>query len=124
MVALGMANSWMKDFYDIWYLSQHLSFEGTMLSRAIKATFNRRRTHLPAELPLALTSEFSEDAAKQAQWAAFIRKGKLKVSQETLAEVIAVLQDFLMPPTQAVIQGKKFQLIWSPGGSWQPDTIQ
>ena len=123
MVALGIANSRMKDFYDIWYLCQNFRFEGETLSRAIQATFDRRRTALPVEPPLALTSEFSEDAAKQAQWKAFIRKGKLKASEEMLSEIIAVLQDFLIPPTQAVAQGKKFELFWSPSERWQSDTI-
>jgi Nucleotidyl transferase AbiEii toxin, Type IV TA system len=123
MVSLGIANSRMKDFYDIWYLCQNFRFEGVTLIRAIKATFDRRRTPLPAEPPLALTAEFSEDAAKQSQWKAFIRKGKLKTSEETLGEIIAVLQDFLMPPTQAATQGKELKFIWPPRGPWQPDKI-
>jgi predicted nucleotidyltransferase component of viral defense system len=123
MVALGIANSRMKDFYDIWYLCQNFRFEGIILSRAIKATFDRRRTPLPTESPLALTAEFSEDASKQAQWKAFIRKGKLKTSEETLGDIIAILQIFLMPPTQAIAQEKKFELIWSPSGLWQSDSV-
>jgi predicted nucleotidyltransferase component of viral defense system len=123
MVSLGIANSRMKDFYDIWYLCQNFKFEGVTLSQAIKATFDRRRTPLPTDPPLALTSEFSEDAAKQTQWKAFIRKGKLKTDEKTLGEVVAVLQDFLMPPTQAVVQGREFQLIWQPGGSWQTEDL-
>jgi predicted nucleotidyltransferase component of viral defense system len=123
MVALGIANSRMKDFYDIWYLCQNFSFEGITLSRAIKATFDRRRTPLSIEPPLALTAEFSEDASKQAQWKAFIRKGKLKTSEETLGDIIAILQNFLMPPTQSAAQGKKFELIWSPSGLWQSDSV-
>jgi predicted nucleotidyltransferase component of viral defense system len=123
MVALGIANSRMKDFYDVWYLCQNFRFEGVTLSQAIQATFDRRRTPLPAKPPLALTGEFSEDAAKQAQWKAFIQKGKLKTSEETLGEVITVLKDFLMPPTQATTQGKELELIWLPTGPWQPDSI-
>jgi predicted nucleotidyltransferase component of viral defense system len=123
MVSLGIANSRMKDFYDIWYLCQNFNFEGITLSRAIKATFDRRITPLPTELPLALTPEFSKDAAKQAQWKAFIRKGKLKTSGETLGQIIAVLQDFLMPPTQAAAQGQELELTWPPSGPWQPDKI-
>ncbi len=84
MVSLGIANSRMKDFYDIWYLCQNFRFEGVTLSQAIKATFDRRKTPLPAEPPLALTAEFSEDAAKQAQWKAFIRKGKFKTSEDNV----------------------------------------
>lgn len=44
MVKLGLANSRMKDFYDIWTLSQEFDFDGSVLSAAILATFNRRRT--------------------------------------------------------------------------------
>lgn len=93
------------------------------MSRAIQATFERRKTPLPADPPLALTGEFSEDAAKQAQWKAFIRKGKLKTSEETLSEIIAVLQGFLMPPTLAAAQGNKFESIWPPSGPWQTDSV-
>lgn len=42
MVALGRANSRMKDFYDIWLLATRFPFEGDRLERAIKATFERR----------------------------------------------------------------------------------
>ncbi|MGB8699390.1 MAG: nucleotidyl transferase AbiEii/AbiGii toxin family protein [Thermosynechococcaceae cyanobacterium] len=123
MAILGIANSRMKDFYDIWYLSQHFEFDGIALGQAIQATFDRRRTPLPEKLPLALSAEFSEDAAKQAQWNAFIRKAKLKAGQTSLGEVIAVLRDFLMPPVQAVRHGRRFELIWQPGGFWQPTKL-
>lgn len=119
MVMLGMANSRMKDFYDLWFLSQKFEFEGKVLSQAIKATFERRRTPLPKAPPLALTSEFSEEATKVTQWNAFQRKGKLKTEGKTLSEVVAILQDFLMPPSLAVSQGDPFEQIWFPAGTWQ-----
>lgn len=119
MVMLGMANSRMKDFYDLWFLSQKFEFEGKVLSQAIKATFERRRTPLPKDPPLALTSEFSEEATKVTQWNAFQRKGKLKTEGKTLSEVVAILQDFLMPPSLAVSQGDPFEQIWLPAGTWQ-----
>jgi predicted nucleotidyltransferase component of viral defense system len=121
MVALGIANSRMKDFYDIWYLCQHFRFEGKIVSQAIKATFDRRRTRVPVTLPLALTADFSEDAIKKKQWKAFIHRGKLKISQESLEAVIAVLQFFLIPPTEAITQEIEFDLIWNPGGPWEAD---
>ena len=54
MVELGMINSRMKDFYDLWYLSRHFAFDGATLLQAIKATFERRGTSLQSERPLAL----------------------------------------------------------------------
>jgi predicted nucleotidyltransferase component of viral defense system len=71
MVALGRANSRMKDFYDIWLLSRTYDFEGDALARAIAATFARRKTPIPAEPPYALTRAFADDRAKQQQWASF-----------------------------------------------------
>ncbi len=61
MVALGRANSRMKDFYDIWLLSQSFPFDDDRLDRAIAATFERRETEIPAELPDALAPAFGED---------------------------------------------------------------
>lgn len=77
MVRLGMPNSRMKDFYDIWILARRSRFEGRMLSRAIEATFRRRQTTLPIEPPIALSSEFSEDLQKRMQWRAFVSREKL-----------------------------------------------
>jgi Nucleotidyl transferase AbiEii toxin, Type IV TA system len=55
MVQLGMANSRMKDFYDLWFLSRNFEFEGSTLSAAVRATFERRRTMIPEHSPIALT---------------------------------------------------------------------
>lgn len=51
MILLGLANSRLKDYYDIWILSRNHAFDGERLSRAIAATFERRRTAIPQELP-------------------------------------------------------------------------
>jgi hypothetical protein len=72
MVALGRANSRMKDFYDVWALSRSHAFDPGRLARAIAATFERRATPIPTEPPDALTPAFVADAAKRTQWRAFI----------------------------------------------------
>lgn len=41
MVALGSANSRMKDFYDVWICSNHLDFDTDTLLDAIGATFKK-----------------------------------------------------------------------------------
>lgn len=118
MVMLGIANSRMKDFYDIWTLTNQFEFSGTVLCKSIQATFERRRTELPQEPPLALTAEFAEDHQKQTQWRAFIRKGKLDDAPETLSEVTQRLQVFLMPPTRSLVSGAELDARWS-DGEWQ-----
>lgn len=95
MVALGRTNSRMKDFYDIWILSRSFPFDGDRLSRAIAATFIRRRTPIPIELPDALTPAFAADEQKQRQWRAFVEDVALDPGD--LAAVIRDIADFLMP---------------------------
>lgn len=60
MAMLSMANTRLKDFYDLWVIARCFSFEGPHLASAIAATFWRRATPLPAGSPVALTADFSE----------------------------------------------------------------
>jgi predicted nucleotidyltransferase component of viral defense system len=73
MVVLGRANSRMKDYYDVWMLTSAFDIEHERLSRAIVATFARRSTVIPAEVPDGLSDAFAADSAKQRQWDAFAR---------------------------------------------------
>ena len=73
MVALGRANSRMKDYYDVWMLTSAFEIDPERLRRAIVATFARRSTVIPAEVPDGLSEAFAADAAKQRQWDAFAR---------------------------------------------------
>jgi hypothetical protein len=95
MVALGRANTRMKDFYDIWVLARSHTFDDDRLARAIAATFARRRTEIPENLPDALTPAFANDATKQTQWSAFI--SDVAMDPGPLAKVIEELAAFLMP---------------------------
>jgi predicted nucleotidyltransferase component of viral defense system len=118
MVMLGIANSRMKDFYDLWILARTFAFDGPTLCRAIQATFHRRKTCLPTEPPLALTASFGTDAAKVKQWQAFIRKGKLDVGDTPLEKVCGFLNGFLVPLTQALVAKVPFENTWPPAGPW------
>lgn len=120
LVKLGMANTRMKDFYDLWRLSQDFDFDGTLLSEAIKSTFERRGTEVPAGTPLALTNEFSRDTRKARQWQAFLRKSGLEQDHATLQAVAADLARFLIPPLQATPTTQPFRMTWLQGGSWSP----
>jgi predicted nucleotidyltransferase component of viral defense system len=101
MVALGRANSRMKDFYDIWILSRSFAFDDARLPRAIAATFARRGTPIPQERPDALSPSFAADAQKQQQWRAFIEDVALNPGE--LTDVIEELAAFLMPPAKQAV---------------------
>lgn len=75
----------MKDFFDLWVLLHDTTLDDAELQRAIKATFTRRQTAMPDALPIGLGDAFAEDATKQVQWRAFLKKNKLQAMD--LAEV-------------------------------------
>jgi hypothetical protein len=80
MVKLGILNSRMRDFFDIWLLSRQFEFNGQTLSDAIRETFTRRGTEVSV-LPVALTNAFSDDPGKMMQWRAFVRKSRIPAIQ-------------------------------------------
>jgi hypothetical protein len=97
MVDLGMANSRMKDFYDLWFLSTTFEFERARLQAAISATFQRRRNAIPASLPVALTKTFADNTTKRAQWSAFISRARVADTTLGLPEVVDHLATFAGP---------------------------
>ena len=118
MVMLGIANSRMKDFYDLHVLARDFAFDGTTLVRAIKATFKRRKTDIPIELPLALTDEFGRDEVKSVQWNAFVRKSGLEADVPQLPELLSHLRDFLLLPMKAASGHGPAPASWAKGGPW------
>ena len=118
MVMLGIANSRMKDFYDLYVLARDFVFDGATLVRAIKATFNRRKTDIPIELPLALTDEFGRDEVKSVQWNAFFRKSGLEADVPQLPELLSHLRDFLLLPMKAASGHGPTKANWAKGGPW------
>jgi hypothetical protein len=90
---LGMANTRMKDYFDLWVLMTEGALEPAELRRAIAATFERRKLALPSSLPTGLSDSFSEDGTKKTQWAAFLKKNRLEAMD--LADVVRQLRDEL-----------------------------
>lgn len=119
MVSLGIANSRMKDFFDVWYLADHFEFEGPTLAEAIAKTFERRRTPIPREPPVFLTDDFANDTSKRTQWNAFIRKGKLASRGVALREVVASIRDFAAPVFISLAKSLAFNKKWDASGKWR-----
>ena len=83
MVKLGILNSRMKDFYDIWMLSRTFDFRGEILAEAVEETFENRDTPIPIK-PTVFNPSFVNDNAKKIQWQGFIRKAKLSDASEVM----------------------------------------
>ncbi|MBS1808790.1 MAG: nucleotidyl transferase AbiEii/AbiGii toxin family protein [Acidobacteria bacterium] len=119
LVELELANTRLKDFFDLWKLSQTLTFDSEILMQAITATFKQRGTPLPTTLPLALTEAFYDDPNRQAQWNGFLRRGRLEAEAKPLADIALLIAEFLLPLTQAAATNSPFKKHWLPGGNWQ-----
>ena len=112
LVSLGLANSRMKDFYDLWLISQTFSFTDAGLGEAIRRTFERRRTDLPADVPTGLSDAFVLE--KGGQWRAFLRRERLRAAPEAFDRLIGDLAAFLLP---LLAEGTREQS-WPAGGPW------
>ncbi|HEI6746065.1 TPA: nucleotidyl transferase AbiEii/AbiGii toxin family protein [Legionella pneumophila] len=90
---LGMANSRLKDYLDLYVLLGNEQIDNQVLAQAIQATFTRRGMALPEVLPIGLTDEFANDPSRELMWRAFLRKNEL--DQKPLTEVIAVIRNLV-----------------------------
>ncbi|WP_020652668.1 nucleotidyl transferase AbiEii/AbiGii toxin family protein [Massilia niastensis] len=93
IVSLGMANTRLKDYFDLWFLATYAEIDEAVLPQAIQATFARRRIEVPKAAPLGLSDSFAVSPIKQQQWQAFLSKSKLIAPG--LTEVTAELRRLL-----------------------------
>lgn len=102
VIRLGMANSRFKDYFDLITLLRDEDLTFDMVVKAIAATFQRRQTQLPAELPPGLSNQFGEDLTSRRQWRDFIRRIKTHRMPQDFFEVVVELRDRIWPAlTQA-----------------------
>jgi predicted nucleotidyltransferase component of viral defense system len=119
MVELDLANSRVKDFYDIWVYSRNVDFDGKILAKSFAATFGRRQTPLPTELPTALRPIYFDADSHRNQWQAFVRRiGETELSGR-FAEVIDDIAKFAMPPAISAARLEPFQRRWFSPGPWE-----
>ena len=96
LVQLRMLNSRMKDYFDLWLLSQHPELNIVTLRTAIQRTFENRETEIEAA-PIGFSPEFGNDSGKQTQCRAFLKRSALTQAPENLAEVVEQLRTFFEP---------------------------
>ena len=120
MAKLGIANSRMKDYFDIWHLSRSFDFDGVALAETLYATFERRAVHLPQSVPLGLSDEFAQDKVKQIQWRAFWKKAVRREPVPDLPRIVTAVSRFLLPAVVRAKRQEAFAEKWPAGGPWIP----
>lgn len=112
IVSLGATNTRMKDFFDLWFLSETFDFQAGVLEQAVRATFERRDTPLPASDAIAgLSDAFAEE--RKAMWKSFLERNGLGIRD--LAEIVQRLKHFLLP----MVRMKSKPVLWKAGRGWE-----
>ena len=93
IISLGMANSRMKDYFDLFVILRDAQLDRDILADAVSATLNRRGTVKPKGYPLGLSEQFAADTQKLNQWNAFVTRNKL--TAESLSSTVQYLRDSL-----------------------------
>jgi len=118
MVRLGLANSRLKDFYDLWFLSRWFDFDGRILASALRNTFSRRGTDLPQGIPAAFSPAFVDDPRKRQQWGAFMRKARIESPEGGFPALMAEVAAFLLPVFERLQQPEAPASTWTAGRGW------
>ena len=116
MVMLGERNSRYKDFYA---MAGAFHFERTTLVQAVRATFDRRRTPVPAALPAALAAPFYSNESRDAQWRAYVNRNSLLDAPADFGRVGDRLAAFLHPIWADLGSGSATAGDWQSGGPWR-----
>jgi len=116
MVSRGLLNSRMKDFYDVWLLSELFDHDYVTLVAALRNTFERRNVPRPSVTPGAWTEEFAGNPAKVIQWRAFLRKNSLDAAPKDFSVTVARIAAFLRP---VCIQPNTPLTVWIAAHGWR-----
>ncbi len=119
MIKLGLLNSRMKDFYDIWLMIHQFNFDGSSLAGALKRTFEHRKTDTPKGKLLFAEEIYDESSDRQALWKMFLKKGNIKHASDRLATIAKGIEDFLIQPLNALKRGTEFGKKWKAPGPWK-----
>jgi hypothetical protein len=92
---LGIANSRMKDYFDLRALVLEGRCDDDEIATAVEATFRRRETAVPTSLPIGLSDVFSSASGKASDWASYLRRNRLEAPD--LPTVVGELARALRP---------------------------
>ena len=116
MITLGMTNSRLKDYYDIWRMLETTQFDMSRIMAALTTTFKRRETKMPFDEPDGLSREFARLRADA--WRKLPKRFELEDDLPPMGEVIQRIRTFLMPVLEAIDNGVSFDKRWLPNRGW------
>ena len=120
MVQLGQRNSRMKDFHDVWAISESFAFNGAELRESIRSCFERRGTTWTSHTPVALTSAFYSTPGQDNLWEHYRReKAFLIPPPEAFAVIGESILEFFAPVLESILTDAPFEWHWPAGGPWQ-----
>jgi hypothetical protein len=119
MIKLGVLNSRMKDFYDVWLMKRQFDFDGANLTESLQRTFSHRKTDIPAGKPFFAKEIYDEKSEKQTLWKTFLKKGDIKHAPDSFVDIAKEIEAFLIEPITALNEGVKFNKKWNLSGFWK-----
>lgn len=117
MIRHGDLNSRMKDYYDIWLISETFEFDGGSLQKAIEVTFNNRNTDIPNERPSSMSAEFARTS--QTRWINFLNKSGLDRRAGDFENVLDSIWKFLEQPVKSAVNQTLLTSKWIPQKGWR-----
>lgn len=119
MVKLGLLNSRMKDYYDVWLMLRRFDFEGIKLAEALRRTFEHRGTILPRGKPIFAEEIYDIKSDRQMLWKAFLKKNEIRNAPGNLYAVASEIERFIKGPLGVIAKGEVFKKGWKAGGPWK-----
>jgi hypothetical protein len=107
----------MRDFFDVWALSQGFAFEEQLLTDAIRSTFARRGTEVEIA-PACFSETFATTPAKISQWKGFLKTAQVSDAPAELSDAINRIKQFILPVVKTIAYGPGSNRQWQPGGPW------
>ena len=100
----------MKDFYDIYYLSQTFDFDGLKLQTAISETLANRGTDYNSD-SFRRVLTLADDESMQIKWRYFLRT--LHNPEIPFSQVMNGIANFIEPLWDAFVREEEFQKQWN-----------
>ena len=116
IVSLGILNSRVKDYFDIWLLSEKFNFNFLLLKQSIMNTFQRRGDIIPNEIPIGLSPLFYDSREKQLLWDRFMKRINPVLMPESLQAAAQRIEKLLLP----IMKPESVEpTLWKAGVGWE-----